>query len=538
MVFWMEKLGGYTKMKNELIIPFESFLHRGVQRELIDSGNESNFLNKTYTQAFTLIKMICEKSKYIIRFSDAKANQYEIHNVIAFTGRRGTGKTSAMLSIADSLSDMSYDQENEFNMSDAFIPLPYINAAVLDETEDIFLITLSKLFRFLDSKLNIRDIPYDNKRIYDDARTIKEDICKIFDHYVHLKGNEQFTSSYNSMEKLSDRYSIREEFAELIQNYTNIIKKLFYVNSKSEDVNLVICIDDIDMSRQDHMHIMQCIHQYFMIPRIIVMVTLNFPMLTASLQKDSYSKFVESKENLHQSFEHTNDFLRKVIPSDMRITMPSWRKYDYRMLTPVRIDFGNSRQVDTLKTKFPSLKDSILLKKLAEHKNENYTLGPKELVLMMLADRTNIYLDAKGNKIHFMEPDSLRNLYDIFYMLYHMSSIVSRENNKTEDDTFFQDRNANRKILLDYLYFKLLPEYDFSSDEKQFITELLAEPIDRRGKRIWDYYFKCLTADRQKNVLKAIMVLIILSKKNIGIKLKTIVLVNCFAFYIAALEQV
>ena len=481
-------------MQNELSIPFESLLNRGIQRELITPDNNSGFLNNTYIQAFTLIKVICATSE---RMTGKQSCQDEIHNVIAFTGRRGTGKTSAMLSIADSLSKLSAEKGNRFEISDAFVQMPYINVAILDEEEDIFLIVLSRMFKELDAFSSGTDRMY-KKDFHDEVRKLREEMCNIHGHYVNLKSNSDLTSSYYSMENLHAKYNIREKFAELVKNYTE-----FYKNHETKNMtHLILCIDDVDMSRQDHMRIMQCIHQYFMIPNVVVMVTLNFPILTATLQKDTFDRLntIEKREeqNLHLAFEHTHDFLRKIIPSDMRITMPSWRKYDYRNLTPVKVNLGQADSLDVLEKEFPLLRDSVLFKKLSEHKDEDYTLSPKELVLMMLADRTKVYLDVKGNKLHFMEPDSLRNLYDIFYMLYHMNDIASLEDPDRRNDSYFRDRKANRKILLDYLYFKLLPEYDFSAEEEKLISDFLAEPMDRRGKRIWDYYFKRLNSEEEE----------------------------------------
>ncbi len=485
-------------MQNELKIPFESLLNRGIQRELVHPDNNNGFLNNTYTQAFTLIKVICETSKRMVDAEkDGKSRQDEIHNVIAFTGRRGTGKTSAMLSIADSLAKLSAEKGNRFEISETFIQLPYINAAVLDEEEDVFLIVLSRMFKELDAFSSGTDRMY-KKDFHDEIIKLKEDMCKVHGHYVNLKGKNELTSSYYSMENLHAKYNIREEFAELVKNYTGFYKK----HRTDNTTHLILCIDDVDMSRQDHMCIMQCIHQYFMIPNVVVMVTLNFPILTASLQQNTFERLNttidKESQNLHLAFEHTHDFIRKIIPSDMRITMPSWRKYDYRNLTPVKVNLGKSSGLSALEKKFPKLKDSVLFKKLSEKQDDDYMLSPKQIVLMMLADRTKVYLDVMGNKYHFMEPDSLRNLYDIFYMLYHMNDIASIEENEGKNDAYFRGRKANRKISLDYLYFKLLPEYDFSTEEEKLINDFLAEPIDRRGKRIWDYYFKRLTSEEEK----------------------------------------
>lgn len=490
-------------MKNELRIPFESLLNRGIQRELVDPDNNNSFLNNTYTQAFTLIRVICETSKCMTDTEkNGKSRQDEIHNVIAFSGRRGTGKTSAMLSIADSLSKLSVEKENRFEISDVFVQLPYINAAVLDEEEDIFLIVLSRMFKELDVFSSGTDCMY-NKDFHDKVRELKEEMCKIHGHYVNLKGKNDLTSSYYSMENLHAKYNIREEFAELVKNYTEFYKD--YKTNKT--THLILCIDDVDMSKQDHMRIMQCIHQYFMVPRVIVMITLNFPVLTASLQKDTFERLKtigkKDSQNLHLAFEHTHDFLRKIIPSDMRITMPSWRKDDYRNLMPVKIDLGQADNLNVLVKEFPLLKNSGLFHKLQESGESDYTLNPKQLILIMIADRTEIYLDSKGNKFHFVEPDSLRNLYDIFYMLYHMNDITSLKINENKGE-YYREKKANRKILMDYLYFKLLPEYDFSSEEESLITDFLSDSIERRGKRIWDYYFKRLTSKKKMKRIKNI----------------------------------
>ena len=62
-------------------------------------------------------------------------------------------------------------------------------------------------------------------------------------------------------------------------------------------------------------------------------------MLTATLQADFYSHVSidnsRDEEHNHQmdmTLNQTYDFMRKIIPADMRINMPSWKKNDYREL--------------------------------------------------------------------------------------------------------------------------------------------------------------------------------------------------------------
>ncbi len=496
-------------MGNELRIPFENLLKRGIQREefSMDQGkiakaekesvvqNYDFFFKDIYKQAFTLIDTICAES---VKENSRNSIRKETHNVIAFTGRRGTGKTSAMLSIADSCVRREDKQ---------FIALPFIDAAVLDDKEDIFPIVLSNMFKELDKKCENERRTYDfrqTNKFNSEVERLREEMCDIYDSYnlQHTSPSAKSNSSYNLMKRLSEHHSISERFTKLVNEYTEFFSK----ENKGESY-LIICIDDIDMAQQKHIHIMQCIQQYFMIPNIIVLLTLNFTMLSAYLQKDFYEDMktgIEDKDlhNLHLSFEHTNNYLQKIIPSDKRITMPSWKKYDYRALIPYYINLGKGDNLEDSKKKFDRLEGSVLFEKLREHSENDYTLSPKELILIMLANRTNIYLDVKGNKTHFMEPESLRDLYDKFHILYNMNNIRPLEPDK--NNNYRTERNANRKILLDYLYFKMLPEYDFSYEEKHLIDEFLAEPIERRGRRIWEYYFKKLTSEEHRNRLIAL----------------------------------
>ena len=493
------------KMENNLIIPFESLLNRGVQKE--DNFSES-FFEDIYRQAFTLVDVICKSNEK--EYEQKHFDSEEIQNVIAFTGRRGTGKTSVMLTLANHLGKgeklKCIDYNDYPNIERCyFYQLPYTDASVLEENEDLFLIILSKMFTFLEKQFD-RKGERQEERTYTDKNRLKEKICNIYDHYISLKANDDLSlkSSYNLMEKLSDKYNVREEFKDLVFEYTDLLSR-HDTYEKQKLGYLLICIDDIDMSHKKHMKIMQCIHQYFMIPNVIVFATLSFPMISAAIQKDFYSSYslfdtINNKDeyHLHLSFEQTNDFMRKIISSDMRITLPSWRKKDYKELSPAVISLRNNENYKSISQKFSRLDQSVMFEKLKLHDRECYTLLPKELIMLMLANRAKIFLDVDGNKSHFMEPDSLRNLFDTFYLLYHMHNIVPMESEKkTSDNHYFSFRKANRKILLDFLNFKMLPESDFSQEKSSVLKEFLAEPIERRGKRIWDYYFKRLEASKE-----------------------------------------
>lgn len=489
-----------NEAKRKLLIPFENFLNRGIHKEN-SKIFEDSFFKDVYSQAREAIVIIDESNKNKKQDTAKKNNfeqdLYDVQNVIAFTGRRGTGKTSAMLTFVDNLATGKIDFAAESIKNTGFYPIPYIDASMLEKNEDIFEIVLSKMLleinkisTFADSRRSVQNEIFIND--------VREDIVKVYNRYVSLKKQPEFdsASSYSTMEKLAEKHDIRSQIVELVKKYIDCMTRSDSLQSGNG--YLVVCIDDIDMSQQNHMDVMQSICQYLMIPGIIVMITSKFSILSASIEQEFHSKVfvssIQAETALDLCKEQTYDFLRKIIPFDMRISMPSWRKQDYRSLTSIKVNFNDKDNLTQLKKVFPRLENSGLFDE-TNLINDNYELSPKELIMLMIAHRTKSFLDVAGEKLHFMEPDSLRNLNDLFYLFYNMNDTDLYQNKPEE---YYRDLEANRKVLLNYLYFKMIPEFNLSVEEEQTIKEFARDKLHRKGRRIWDYYYKCFTKESEK----------------------------------------
>ena len=84
-----------------------------VQTDEAKKFNES-FFKEVYDQAAALTNIIAKANEKKSDYNETGIPRQQIRqlqNVIAFTGRRGTGKTSAMLSVAEALSEGAYMKE-------------------------------------------------------------------------------------------------------------------------------------------------------------------------------------------------------------------------------------------------------------------------------------------------------------------------------------------------------------------------------------------------------------------------------------------
>ncbi len=530
-------------MRKKIHIPLTSLKERGVRTEMFNEAKDS-FFKDTYEQAFRAVLSIHQANMKRRGKRAWRQQVHDIQNVIAFSGRRGTGKTSAMLTFANALHDDKLEEllcgtkalercktETEDGIPGIkkceFYALPYVDASLLAETEDLFIVVLSKMLYTLDEfERNMKDDPVSEYR-NSCLGKLRKDINDVYNQYVGLKGKEKYSEaySYQAMVKNAQKHNLREAFKKLIESYIEVCFHAknkdnlcpYHDNRKNDPRYLVICIDDIDMAQNGVMEIMSCIYTYFMLPNVIVLTTLNFTLLSKAIEKYYYNTLVygNKSEDYFSTLckEQTNDYLRKIISSDMRIVMPSWKKSDYREFIEMKVDLSYGTKegdivIGEIEESLPNLKDGHLISYLRKEMNnerKEVAISPKELMLLMLADRTGIYLDAVGFKRHFMEPDSLRNMVDLFNMFYSMENPRAKIGDESivfkytpQHTKIFQQ---NIKIIMDYFYFKLIPDFCLSYEEEMVFHQFYTAVLSRRAKRIITYYHKKLEERHQDNVL-------------------------------------
>ncbi|MCM1508366.1 MAG: hypothetical protein NC177_14730 [Ruminococcus flavefaciens] len=530
-------------MLKKMHISLTSLKERGVHTDMFDE-TEDSFFKDTYEQAFRAVHSIHHANMKQKDKASLRQQVHDIQNVIVFTGRRGTGKTSAMLTFANALHDgklekllsgtkslKKYRTEYENGVPGIreckFYALPYVDASLLAKTEDLFIVVLSKMLDTLNEFEGQMKNAIDSEFKDNCLEKLRKNINDVYNQYVGLKGNKKYSEafSYQIMVKNAQKHNLRESFKKLIEFYIDVWANLkaqdnichYSSNRKDDSRYLVICIDDIDMAQNDVMEIMSCIYTYFMLPNVIVLTTLNFKLLSKAIEKYYYNTLAygnKTEEYFSQLCkEQTNDYLRKIISSDMRIVMPSWKKSDYREFIEMKIDLSDGtsdgdeaeRKIEEM---FPNLKSGHIvsyLKGKMEEGEKTIAISPKELILLMLADRTGIYLDAVGFKLHFMEPDSLRNMVDLFNMFYNMENPRVKTDDEEKAFKYTEQHTKifrqNIKIIMDYFYFKLVPDFCLSYEEEMVFHQFYTAVLSRRAKRIITYYRKKLEQSFNNNVL-------------------------------------
>lgn len=489
----MEKNG----KSGEKIILIEQLNTNGIVYESVNRFNNSIF-SDVYYKATRLVETIVEKNdkfKNSIKMSSQNVRR-EIPNVISFIGRRGTGKTSSMLSFYEALINYSVDLKYKdkkilefkepFMESVKFEGIDCIDVAAMEDAEDIFILVLANM---LNQVLNISKNQSVTLQEYSN-RSLLQKFEKIYEDFMALKAirnneNEGY-SSFERLKNIASSQKVRSEFEDLVKTYLQTINEdeTEFVRKKRF---LIIVIDDLDMYQKKSCdtnenginygcyEIMRSIQQYLSVPNVIVLVAYNHTHLyDQCLEYFNYETSVDLaqigvQENLYRNKELASQFMEKVFEVNARLYMPSWRKRDFDNENIIKIDINTKDENEILQSFYTKSR-------------EDKIITIKKFVLMLLGEKTGIYFDCQGLKKHFFEPDTFRSLYNTANFLMDMECCYNlvREKRELKYDIC---RDNIRQIKEDFS-FHFAQEKLTDIHEKKLFDEWQMQVIDRRGSEI------------------------------------------------------
>lgn len=370
---------------------------------------ESSVSADAYDKAFQITRKILNENR---NFRELKSkgetgnrlrNSEQIYNILFFTGAKGSGKTSAMLSYMEYLKDFYRESDRSVNRLSSkehlmFTGLEYIDASVMDKKEDILGCILSKMLKkWKDEERR----SYESRRMgivqTNDYAYRKRIISLAFDRvYTNLKNlrstkdviEDEEDTFLETMEKLSLSWNLKESFQALVQEYLEIMKYPNTEDLKTDNHFLVISIDEADMNIERGFEIIEQVRQYLMGPNIIVLLSADSDQLEKICDNHFLKEFsaISKSENMDKHIRRlTREYLEKIIPSDRRIFMPSGREWKFLDKEVVEVYYNNEN---------------------GENKYGEGTI--KQIIQKNCKDNLGIELHKNGELIKYFVPNTLR----------------------------------------------------------------------------------------------------------------------------------
>lgn len=412
-------------MKLNLVKGFETSL---IIDKVDYSIKENGFLAESYIKAKDALKSYVSQTDKIRKELETEKNVSGMNNclyrspqnIIAFSGKRGTGKTSTMLSFSQSLSEENSIVRSEAMQNRGVVVLDPIDPTMLENDQNILNVVLSRL---LFKAEEVWNQSVDCSRRYQDKEKEKNEILALSKKCLNGISAIKSKSSMETLadlQKTGDSAILKRDFYELVEKLNRFC--LSSVNSASSYPLLVLQIDDTDCQIGKGYQVMEDIRRYLTIPNLVIFMAVDLDMMRLVLTQHFVGEF---SSGLQQKFvdreatkHYADKYMAKLLPPTHKIYLPVVDEI-IRNKTDI-IDLGYY-EVDDVEQK-----DNILKK----------GDGFQSRILNFIYQKTHLVFSVHKTYLNNIIPSTLRGLTYLLNILSSMEDIPEIDFSKANDTSY------------------------------------------------------------------------------------------------------
>jgi len=403
------------------------------------------------------------------------------NNIIVFTGDRGTGKTSAMVSFGKylekkGLKDINNEtgkicevvcpiEERYLITEDHCKLLDMIDPSYFRKNESILLNVITMMFKMAkeyhkscNSQYHEDCIRYKNEESNaSDFNKLLEEFEKVFRSVKKMDSIVPKEDSLEYLNELSEAIDLNKSIHDLIDKFLKFFK--------GTPKYLVLMIDDLDMNVAYASTMLEQIRKFLIQDNVIILIATNIDQLQFEM-KEFYSKYYDktlnpSQQNVSVSVDvedMANKYLLKLFPPLQRI----------------HISDAANKLIDT-KLKVEDIKD--------EKGKHIFNDNLQKVILNLIWKKTRLIFIPEKEQLHPIIPTNLRALHQLVYILLDMEDLSNGSSNKlfaNEED--YEKVHNNYRKFKDYILNIWIPSN--VSFEEQKVFDNIPKDISRINKHL------------------------------------------------------
>ena len=204
------------------------------------------------------------------------------NNIILFTGQRGSGKTSTILSFGN------YLEHNEVNKK-KFKCLPLIDPSYFDNNNNILKSVLSTMFKMAKCMLKCSS----EKQEKQDINELWKCFDKVYKIIGDIEGHGKQDYSLETLNELGESSDLQEAMQTLVDKFIKA--------SPCEYDYLVLMIDDLDMNVSYAAQMLEQMRKFLMLDKLIIMMAANLDQLQNEMRESYSSAFKHTLNDNNQT---------------------------------------------------------------------------------------------------------------------------------------------------------------------------------------------------------------------------------------------
>lgn len=292
---------------------------------------EKSFFKDIYIQAFKQVAGIVKWTNSFKEESDYdfKRENHEYNNILAFVGERGTGKSSAMITVAQALVNnetqaLVNDSKSLLNTQTKFESIHTIDPSRFEKDQNVIEVIIAELFEKFQQKIKTEP----SRGTESDKREVLKAFQDVYKCLKIISGSNSLNKydgdALETLATLADATKMEENMRHLIKVY------LKYIHSNKAERNsiLIIPIDDFDLNVKHAGEMAEQIRKYLMIPQVLVLMAINMDQFGDVKTQEVISDFhvLLSKSKMSESpRDVASRYILKLLPIERRMMIPSIR---------------------------------------------------------------------------------------------------------------------------------------------------------------------------------------------------------------------
>lgn len=412
-----------------------------------DMQQPENIMFSVYKQAIQALVGIVQQSQEFNTNRRRNRREFDVleqerlfrysSNIIAFSGQRGGGKTSTMLSFSRMIQSIgrekgynrerddrgefkvtfdSLDQEDQKGLSDAlkgleratFAVMPPIEPSVLEGKQSILSVVLSRLIEYAESFMR-----QESQEGGDEVqRKLMRDYQDCLSGINGIKYQQDATpQDLTALQNISDGSRLRQSFATFVQD---LLELVYDLDRQNTSTYLVLQLDDAD-SQIDHAYqVLEDVRKYLVIPNMVILMSADMDIFRRLVLERYVSQFPSlggqngEGELLWRDLRRmSSKYLDKLIPSIQLVTLPP-------------LDELVLQKGDSLKLRYLERPDSeSYVFRWAQHAD----LGLQDFLLTAIYQKTGVIFVAHTAYVNNIVPTTMRGMMHMLYLLSTMEDI-------------------------------------------------------------------------------------------------------------------
>ena len=397
--------------------------------------DRDEFMYPVYRQALDALREIIQQPQQLRMAAAMEATGVYgyLHNIITFSGPRGQGKTSAMVSFSQAMRTgfEGEDLEKEDPLRDCrFTVLPPIDPTILEKDQSILAVVLSRMYRAAEQtwKKSCRDQGF--AAHYGHSEAEKNSLLSLFQQCLSginaIKFREgKEIKSLSGIHEMSDSAVLKDKFKELTRELLHFIGD----GCKDGRSYLVIQLDDTDFQIRKGYELLEDVRKYLTIPNVIILMATDMDMLRITLTQHYVQEFEwglrEKIVDVDKLRKIESKYLDKLIPPSYTVYLPH--------LDDVIHQQGNSLEIEYITPDNKGDPNVLLTPKEKEHA-QDYSFQSR--ILRYVYRKTRIIFAGSESYVHNLIPTTLRGFAQFLGTLSSMEDvpvIIGAEDGKTRE---------------------------------------------------------------------------------------------------------